>query len=197
MTPHPPFYVGIPAHLPAEYLKRLKVRREVIHRLCSTLEEYLALDLDEQITQASAPQQEHQRPSFTPENLVDAQADLEQSEARLRRLEDIIEKAEGNIPEEMQFALSMTTDMGLPMMRREVDGKRDYVTMIQENLDGKCFSLACGKCYRYLDADGSLQWGMSRATFRGTKDECGAKATEYGWVTNGDDHTCPECAKGV
>ncbi len=193
MTSHPPFYVSIPPQFPAEHLKRLKARREVIRRLCSTLEEYLALDLDEQIAQASAPPPEHQRPTFTPEMLVGAQSDLQQTEEQLRKMEELLDKAK-DLPEEMQFSVSMMESMGLPLLLREVEGKRDYVTMIQESLDGKHYSLACGKCYRFLDADGSLQQGVSRATFRGTKEECSAKATEHGWVTDGDEHTCPECA---
>lgn len=179
--------------IPTYGIKRLQQKRETITALVDALESFLAFDIDSELEQlekmnAAGPP----KSSVTPEMLVSAQTELAAMETQM----ESIMHMRDNFPEDLALMFdSLQSMLGNPM-GGSLERQRETVKWMQNQLDGKTLSVLCCECHAALMADGSTNHGPLNPYefFMGTREECEAKSRECGWVVNGEEHKCPECA---
>lgn len=177
---------------PAYHVKRLQQKRETITALVDALETYLAFEIDEQLdsfekASAAGPP----KSSVTPEMLVNAQTELAAMEGQIEAFTTMGD----NFSEELAPMFNSMRAMMGGLLGPSLQRQRDTVKMLQNSLDGKINGVMC-ECGAMLMEDGTVSRGPINPTemFQGTIEECEVKSREGGWLVDGMDHKCPECA---
>ncbi len=180
--PYGPVYIAGP---PPQYLESLRHRKEIIGRLCTALHEFLNLDVDAALEQAS--QKPPKMPKPTIEDLNAAQEQLDICHAQLEAIRNMT----ADMPEKMGEVIRITQ---MPQVQRWLNEAQDRVSYIQKAMEEP-------------DPDPSNPWDGSHrigtmcaicAKDAGMVESSPArlkvKLKEAGWGRDSDgDHICPAC----
>jgi hypothetical protein len=177
-----------PVHFPGQdprYLESLHRRKDIIARLCTALHEYLNLDVDAALEQASRKAPKMPKPTI--EDLNRAQEQLDLCHAQI----EAIQNMSADMPENLRDMMRITQ---MPQVQRWLEEAQQRVSFIQQAMeepdpdplnpwDGSHrIGTMCAICAK--DA------GFVESSPAALK----VKLKDAGWGRDSDgDHICPAC----
>jgi hypothetical protein len=116
-------YMGAPDQ---QYIERLRARKEIIGRLCTALHEYLCLDVDTALENASRKPPRMPRPTI--EDLNKAQEKLDLCHAQIEALQNMC----ADMPDKMGDLMRITQ---MPQVQRWLEEAEQHVSWIQKAME--------------------------------------------------------------
>lgn len=109
-----------------QYIANLRRRKEVITRLCTAVQEFLVLDIDEQLERAAW--KPPARPKPTLEQFEQAQRTVEDIQAQIEALEKLCHSLPAETGEYMER-------LQRPMLEGQLKNAQEWVSMLQSAME--------------------------------------------------------------